>query len=471
MNRISIKSICVAAVIASVTFTSCDDYLNTLPSDSLVSTDAITTLQDVETALNGTYYNLKSHSYYGCDFVSRAEVGGEDVQTLTNGGLRTDSYYRFIHRQNNSPEDLWSYPYAIINRANVLLNAIETGELPAGDELNNAKGEALAIRALCHFNLLITYGKPYFVENGATPGVVLVDKVLGAEDLPSRSTVAEGYAMVISDLEEALKYIGTDIKDGRFNSWAVKGLLARVNLYKRDWEKAFSYAEDVIKNSPYSLLKTEDYVAAWSGRYSSESVFDLEISDLDAGDREMFGYVVDPQGYASVSITKDFENLLNEYPNDIRHKLLAPTSIEGRTYVNKYPGINGKTAVNNIRVIRLSDIYLIAAEAALKKSAADQASADKYLNMIIKRAIPDATEVTATEALVLKERRKELVMEGHRLYDILRLGITVTRQGGYHFLNNTDLISPSYEDYRTILAIPQAEMDVNPNIKQNGGYF
>ena len=112
-----------------------------------------------------------------------------------------------------------------------------------------------------------------------------------------------------------------------------------------------------------------------------------------------------------------------------------------------------------------------AAEAALKKSSADQASANKYLNAIIKRAIPSASDVTATEALVLKERRKELVMEGHRFYDIMRLGITVTRKGGYHFLNNTDLISPSYQDYRTILAIPQSEIDVNPNIKQNEGYF
>lgn len=271
MNRLNIKSIFVAAI-ASVTFTSCDGYLETLPSDSLVSTDAITSLQDVETALNGTYYSLKDDSYYGCDFVSRAEVGGEDVQTISSGGLRTDTYYRFTHRQNNSPENLWSFPYRIINRANVLLNAIETGDLPAGDELNNAKGEALALRALCHFNLLITYGKPYFVDNGATLGVVLVKEVLNADDLPSRSTVAEGYEMVINDLEEALKYIGTEVKDGRFNSWAVKGLLARVNLYKRDWDKAFSYAEDVINNSPYSLLKTEDYVAAWSGRYSSESV-------------------------------------------------------------------------------------------------------------------------------------------------------------------------------------------------------
>ena len=110
MNRLNIKSIFVAAI-ASVTFTSCDGYLETLPSDSLVSTDAITSLQDVETALNGTYYSLKDDSYYGCDFVSRAEVGGEDVQTISSGGLRTDTYYRFTHRQNNSPENLWSFPF------------------------------------------------------------------------------------------------------------------------------------------------------------------------------------------------------------------------------------------------------------------------------------------------------------------------------------------------------------------------
>ena len=338
------------------------------------------------------------------------------------------------------------------------------------------KGEEIAFTSDNSFHLEVThqgqYLNPmYFVENGETPGIVLVKEVLGADDLPARSTVAQGYEMVITDLEEALKYIGTEVKNGRFNSWAVKGLLARINLYKRDWEKAFSYAEDVINNSPYSLLKTEDYVASWSARYSSESVFDLEISDLDAGNREMFGYVVDPKGYAAISITKEFEDLINENQDDIRRNLLSATAIEGRTYMNKYPGIGGKAAVNNIRVIRLSDIYLIAAEAALKKSSVDQASANKYLNAIIKRAIPGAADVTATEALVLKERRKELVMEGHRFYDIMRLGITVTRQGGYHFLNNTDLISPSYQDYRTILAIPQAEIDVNPNIKQNEGYF
>ena len=459
------------AFLSAVTFTSCDGYLDTLPSDSLSEEDAITTIQDVETALNGAYYNLKSNSYYGNDFVSRAEVGGEDIQTISQGGKRTESFYRFVHRQNNSPSSLWVIPYRIINRTNVLLKAIDEGKISAGKELNNARGEALALRALCHFNLLITYGKPYFVEKGNTPGVVLAKSIIGPNELPSRSTVAEGYAMVIEDLEKALDLIDSKVKNGRFNLWAVKSLLARVYLYKGEYDKAFDCAKDVIENSPYKLVPHDEYLSAWKGRYTTESVLDIEISDLDSGNREMLGYVIHPKGYAAVSTTKAFEDLLNENKDDVRLGLLADTSEKGRTYVNKYPGIDGKPAVNNIRVIRLSDIYLIAAEAALKKKPEDHESADKYLNAIIERAIPKADKVIATTELVLNERRKELVMEGHRLYDILRLGIEVKREGGYHFLNSVDLVSPSYKDFRTILAIPQSEIDVNPNIKQNEGYF
>ena len=119
-------------------------------------------------------------------------------------------------------------------------------------------------------------------------------------------------------------------------------------------------------------------------------------------------------------------------------------------------------------LLRLSDIYLIAAEAALKKSTPNQNKADFYLNKIRKRAVSELT---------LKKRRKELVMESHRFYDTMRLGLTLNREktpgeGTDHYLNSTDLISPNWNDYRIILAIPQAEVDVNPNIqgKQNLGY-
>lgn len=90
------------------------------------------------------------------------------------------------------------------------------------------------------------------------------------------------------------------------------------------------------------------------------------------------------------------------------------------------------------------------------------------MNKIRKRAVSELT---------LKKRRKELVMESHRFYDAMRLGLTLNRkktpgEGTDHYLNSTDLISPNWNDYRIILAIPQAEVDVNPNIQgqQNLGY-
>ena len=171
MKKIHTKLILMAAMVVTMTFTSCDGYLDVTPSDAVDSDEAITNLEDAQIALNGAYYGLITNTYYGNDFIARAEVGGEDVQTLSLG-KRTENYYRFMYRQNTSPSGLWSIPYKVINRINVLLGAIESGVIPASDELNQVKGEALALRALCHFDLLLPYGTPYLKDNGASLGAI-----------------------------------------------------------------------------------------------------------------------------------------------------------------------------------------------------------------------------------------------------------------------------------------------------------
>lgn len=468
MKKYNLKYILIC-ILFSLGICSCSDFLETYPADSLVSDQSIETEEDVQTALRGAYSGLLSASYYGNDFVVQGDVQGDDVQPISLG-VRTENLYRFTARQNNAPEGLWQIPYRVINRVNVILDAIETKGFEMTAELKDAKGQALALRALCHFNLLITYGYPYLKDQGASLGVSLVDEVLPATALPERSSVADGYAMVIKDLEDALAVIGTAKHDGYFNKWAVEALLARVNLYKGDWANAFKYADDVIQKSPYSLIPNAQYVDAWEQEYTSESIFDLYISSLSAGNRELLGYVAHPKGYAAVIATKDFVDLLNEDPDDVRLGLLQTDSENQKRFINKYPGRNGSVAVNNMRILRLSDIYLIGAEAALKKPQPDQTKADDYLYAIMERANPAATKVTATEELVLKERRKELVMEGHRFFDAMRLGKKIIRSGGYHFLNNVDLINPDWNDFRCVKPIPQAEMDANHNIEQNPKY-
>ena len=473
------KTINIYKKIGGVLFTglimlsSCSDYLTTLPTNSLVSDGAISTPEDTKTALNGAYAGLISartddvtYYYYGMDFLARAEVGGDDTQT-NKVGDRTENYYRFTYRQNNAPQDLWYPPYAVINRVNVLLDAIDKGEVPMNDVVKNSKGAALAIRALAHFNLLITYGAPYLKDNGASLGVPVVKTVLTATDLPSRSTVAEGYQAVLDDLSDALGLISEEKNYGHFNRWGVKALLARVNLYKGDYDAAYSYAKD---NGPYSLIDNADYLTVWGQEENNESIFDLALSSTSySGDRELWGAVVSPSEYGAVVATKAFVDLLNEDPDDVRLGLLVADKNGTERTINKYPG-RGSVTINNVRVLRLSDIYLIGAEAALKKASPDQDLADEYLYQIRHRANPNVTKIDATLDLIAKERRKELVLEGHRLYDVLRQGAEITRQGGSHFLNGNDLITVKWSDYRTVMPIPQAEIDANPNILQNPEY-
>lgn len=471
--RTTIHTIFATLLTGSLMLSSCDDYLNTLPSYSLVSDGAITTENDTKVAVNGLYEGLISADglcYYGTDFITRPEVGGDNIQTRMNGD-RTENFYRFTDRQNNARTSLWYVPYVVINRANVLLQAIDGGAVPMTDVTKNSKGEALAVRALAHFNLLITYGTPYQKDNGASLGVPVVTTVLDAAALPERFTVAQGYEAVLGDLNEALNYISEEKTYGHINIWGVKALMARVNLYKGDYEEAYKYAKDVIENGGYSLVPNSEYVAMWGKRENSESIFDLDFSTTTyGGNRELIGSVAAPKSYGAMVATDDFLDLLNEDKADVRLGLLIEDKEGKKRSVNKYPGLDGNVFVNNIRVIRLSDIYLIGAEAALRKNTPDQDLADEYLYQIRHRANSSNTKITATLDLVKKERRKELVMEGHRLYDILRVGDTVERKGGSHFLNGEDLIKVDWNDYRTIMPIPQAEIDANPKMIQNPSY-
>lgn len=329
--KTTINTIFAAMLTGATLLSSCDDYLTTLPSDSLVSEGAITTEEDTKTAVNGLYQGLisvtdptsnVSYNYYGTDFITRPEVGGDDIQTRMVGD-RTENFYRFTDRQNNAKESLWYVPYVLINRANVLLEAIEEGNIPMTDVTKNSQGEALAIRALAHFNLLITYGTPYQKDNGASLGVPVVTSVLDATALPERLTVAQGYEAVLTDLTNALNLISENKTYGHINRWGVKALMARVNLYKGNYDEAYNYAKDVVEHSGYTLVPNSEYIEMWGKRENSESIFDLDLSStMYSGSRELIGAVVAPSSYGAMVATTDFLNLLNEDPSDVRLGLL-----------------------------------------------------------------------------------------------------------------------------------------------------
>lgn len=147
--------------------------------------------------------------------------------------------------------------------------------------------------------------------------------------------------------------------------------------------------------------------------------------------------------------------------------------VKGRLgWVRKYEK-NNQTA-NNLKIIRLSEMYLIAAEAALKKSAADKNTAANYLNAIRKRSLslaPAQANDSQLEDLILKERRKEFLCEGHTYFDYMRLGRTVRYdQTLFPIGPEGRSLAIDWNYYKCVMPIPIYELLANPNIVQNKDY-
>jgi tetratricopeptide (TPR) repeat protein len=474
-NHLHIKLI--GALASLVGSASCgNDFLTVFPNDALVAETAITGVDGARTALYGVYDILQSASLYNCGLITYAEVRGEDMQPI-NRSARTVAFYIFNNRTpDNGDHSLWSVPYAGLNRANAIIAAYNNGQVTDGaaDQRNAVLGQTYALRGLLHFDLVKLYGVPY-LKDKAAPGVIIADHVIMPTEKIQRATVEASYAQAVGDLLKALELLDTakERTDGYINYWAAEALLARIYLYMGNYKEAFTKAKDVIENSGYQLTPHDEYAASWAQEFTSESLFDMVNTRIDNGDRESIGYVAMPvpDGYGEFIATPVFIDLLREDPADVRLQLLKPGNDGNPGYIAKYPG-RGSASINNIRIIRLSEMYLVAAEAALRKSSQDQAAANEYLDDIRKRANPAAATIQATLDNVMKERRKELISEGHRFFDIMRLGLTVDRMAGNDlaFLNEGEARVVGWNERLCVLPIPRSEIDINPDLLVTPGY-
>lgn len=492
----------LVAVLTALILSSCgNSWLNLDPSDSTETSKAIFDYKSAKVALVGIYDGVQGSSsrntYYAARMLYSGDVRGDDMQARTQG-MRSSSSYEMRYNLDNAPV-IWDIPYNVILRANDLLFAIEQDKVKDAtvEQLNNLKSEALAIRALVHFDLCKLYGVPYSVDNGASMGVPIATKPLAKEDLPGRSTVAEVYKQVIDDLKESLNIGGlVQTKSyGAVNEWYVKALLSKVYLYKEDNKEALELAENVLVNSPYALWTAEEYVDGWQTKDSGRKEMLFEIVNKDNSDwtdREGIAYLMNEDGYADLIATESFINMLGDDPNDVRNKILLAPSVDEdfiaqfgdkKVFVNKYPSVpsTGEMRLNSVPMMRLSEVYLIASEAAAKLNKLDKAA--EYLNVIHLRANPQAAPISQADVTLSRisiERRKELVGEGQRFFDAMRNNETVIRytnasEGGDMGLHYTLIPESQQFDrtyFRTLLPIPVAEVNANSVLRgqQNPGY-
>lgn len=474
-----------------------NDWLDLEPSTDVETN--VKTISDVEFTLNGIYSTMQSSDAYSGRLVYYGDVTGDDIQAVSST-KRTANAYLYGFTKTNAPASYWRIPYEIIQNCNVILKNIDGIQVTdkQKDALNDLKGQTLAIRGMALFDLTRLFGYPYTMDKGASLGPCIVTDVLEKDAMPQRSTVAQCYDQILKDLEESVKLLGKDFNKGKINRWAALTLLSRVYLYHGDDAKALDAAKQAIEGAEkngYALWTNEEYPAAWANDASKqkpgEVLFEIVNLTTDSPGKESLGYLYSPGGYADGCVTASFYNLMLKDAKDVRLKIInvatkdkySSSSIYGRAFVNKFQPQQGENLTDaNIPLIRLSEAYLNAAEAAAKLTEAGKdhnAEAAHYLNAIVNRANPEkfVTEDNVVKLQqVLDERRKELVGEGHRMFDLLRNGKAVERiKATNKQLSKTkhtcsdEYMTIGLDNYKIVLPIPQYERNVS-HIPNNPGY-
>lgn len=482
----------IAAFAFAVALASCD-ILDKEPSDSWDSGSAIQTVDDLKYAINGIYEtqtgNVSQFGNYTGDFGLFADLKGSDYKCVGGNNMATEISRYLATSTGNLPDAIYQLFYKSIARTNKVMEQAQAAGL-TGDEVNACLGELYALRALFHFDLARVYAQlPTVAKSMDDMGIVLATKTFDYTFVPERATLKQTYETILADLDEAIKLMepieSTHDKNsttGHMNYWAALALRARVNLYLDDVnvngttehnKLALADAKKIIEEGPYSLYKYADYTSVWAKEFTDESIFEFQTTSQYNPQRNSLGYYTDPSGYAEAAMSDSFvEDFVKNpaYTKDIRvssgmimEESYGPKQGNKAFYTQKYPGRDGQIYVNNAKVFRLSEIYLIAAEAALKTN--DETAAAKYIDDLRKERIADyvaGSTASVTIEDILTERRLELNGEGHMAWDMWRNGKSI---------NNPVKGEVKPGDNMAVFPIPQANINASHGaLKQNPGF-
>lgn len=505
-NNIMAQATLAVAMLASLT--SCSgDWLDLKPDDRQDAETAINSSEGLATARVGMYSAFKGTSsmvdYYGCYMFVYGDIRGEDIQyNYVSGSSRASFYYYMTYSTadnftNDGSTAVWQSPFVVIGRACRILEAENLSDaVEAADKIALYRAEAKVMRAFATYDLTRIYGRPYTEDNGASLGAPIITSSLESTAKPARSTVAECYTQVLKDITEAIESgaLPTGATPGYINVWTAKALLSRVYLSMGNNDKVIEIADDFRRNSPYKMWTTDQFATAWNENYANhgnEVIFEMVMNDnTDWTDIEGIASLFKEQdnaecsGYGDLVATKTFLNMLESDPQDVRNDIMQPSAGKAATvfgtnkvFINKFQPINNDTRADDVPILRLSEVYLSAAEAAF--DAGDKSRAAEYLNLIIENRTTDATKIvtasTITAERIWQERRKELIGEGQRFFDAMRRGETIVRytsstDRGWHDVLNTDAQVITRSSKKALPLIPQAEIDANPNMQQNPLY-
>ncbi len=475
----------LAMVILMVSIGSCEKEIDLQPTHTVDGDASFKKIEDYEAALTGAYSRLLSVNYYGSSLGSNAFATLSDMMTdnLFESGESLGNYQNFSRWNYTADDDnidaTWLAAFRAIQQCNLTLRNIDKLSADQAGAVNRIKAQALALRAFVHFDVLRYWGEASDL-NAGSKGIPYV-QVFDIEQKPARLTVAQSYSAIINDLHTAIALMQDMDKPiqsvtstassarGYIDELVADAMLARIYHYAGKSDSAIKYASLVIAARP--LAARTSFPLIWQDANTSEVIWSVKFTPLNSGVGDNVYYPIGNR--ASYRPTTDLISMYDQI-NDIRFSSYFQLRARGsgsRLVLSKYLAKQAQLArpdgIVDYKVLRSGEMYLIRAEALANLG--QEAAALDDLNTLrtarINGFIPGTETGAALLTAISNERRKELVCEGQRWFDLKRTTRTVNR-----ITNCTVFCMLDASAREWVWPIPQSEMLANPNMQQTSGY-
>ena len=483
------KYIILLSGVGAILFGSCKKELTETPYSFLTPATFYKTAADAQSAINGALSALQPQAYYQRTIYIMTECPADDLAPLlTQNQERIDMYKLQYNSANPEITNWWQNSYKLISRANDVIANVPGINMDVPTR-NNIVGNAYFLRAMAYFDLVRSFGDvPLLLHPITSPG----DSSL----FPKRTPSATVYQQVISDL----KYAETNCfpepritaaNKGMVSSGAASAMLARVYLQRAstayadpaDNQNALTECNTVINSGVYSLMPVYSDVFNWNKKYyptQTEVIFAVQFGSNNSGTTQNITVrMFSPAGLGgsgSFVANTNFWNNGYPYYDTIRKNWNLGDTAGGKIvvpYIHKYRDPSWVQGSNNSQmnwiVLRYADVLEMQSEAMNNVNPTDPGKFTGMNTVLARAGIPAAHQYSfanvATQSdfidTLVKERARELCVEGHRRWDLIRLGQYQQVEAGIGMNLQPDFY---------LMPIPQTELDANPNLTQNPGF-
>lgn len=468
----------------SLLLMSCSDWLDITQKGQIDAEELYADEVGYEESMAGIYQDMAKNYLYGRNMITVTDAMAQ-FWALPSGTEELAYFKKFDYTESNTEDiidNIWGTGYNVIANANLLLGHIESDTNNEKGNYKLIRGEALGVRALVHLDLLRLFAPqsttgndkaiPYRTKyDNQTVGFMTVNEVLEAAEkdlLEARTLLAEDPIKVNGRKNSSLTNYNSKTAENyrgcRMNYYAVCGLLARLYTLKGDLDTAEQYAQEVIDASNIFWLISPNEVSG-NPLFQQEILFSLYIgSNIQSGLMSAFG--VSSTGGTDVLSTSD--GMLSAIfvsgegaSDDYRRSYAWRNSSDGKTttkYLWEFDDNNTTTSVSQllqpvVPIIRLSEMYLIVAEAHAAKG--DGVTVDTLNTLRKSRNLPSLLKTDYTQdelvELILAEARREFVAEGQMFYMYKRLNHSIMTESGEIATHNVQWTLP----------IPKVEQQYN----------